>query len=146
MNLDPHRGSDTRVKKAVIGTSIDDRFEPWTLGVVVDDLDRQDRAPDTGLLWNAPVAKREGFVRYAQRRKTLGSQLSGTLINRGSFSPCAFASSTACSKLSPRPATRDSSLDSASQLLGLASRKIWTRSSSVIITASSIVEAGVHFK
>src|SRR5688500_7000457 len=95
MNLDPHRGSDTRVKKAVIGTSIDDRFEPWTLGVVVDDLDRQDRAPDTGLLWNAPVAKREGFVRYAQRRKTLGSQLSGTLINRGSFSPCAFASSTA---------------------------------------------------
>ena len=67
VNLDAYRSSDTRVKKAVIGASVDDRFEPWTRGVIMDDLDRQYPAPDPCLLWNAAVAKRKRFVRYTQR-------------------------------------------------------------------------------
>jgi hypothetical protein len=60
-----------------------------------DDFDWQHGPPDVSCFWNPSVMKRERFVAYAQRWKTLRSQLSGISIKTRLDLPFLSASSTA---------------------------------------------------
>jgi len=55
------------MKKTVIRTRVYNCFKFFAGRVTVDDLNRKYRAPDSCLLWDASIAKGEGFVAYTQR-------------------------------------------------------------------------------
>ena len=74
VDFDSYRSANACVKEAIIRPGIYDRFESFAGRVIVDDLNRQYGAPDSRLVWHASIAYGKGFVAYAQRCKTLGSQ------------------------------------------------------------------------